>query len=643
MLDHHHRSSTTDRFLLDYNADELRIAGEFLSNWFPFLSRDFCSSCTHTLSHRIRSLGRREAVGDAEQLKQQENFVVLTPELPDSNACNGNHDNCYGNSLGSWQDCAVLNGSADTNSLGSWKDGAVVQEPFDDALTCRNKSNSYVGGRSLGSLKGYADLNDTADTNSLGSWKDGADVQEPFDEALAPRNKSDNNVGGAVHPLGSWKDYADLNDTADTNSLGSWKDGADVQEPFDEALAHRNKSDSYIGVADRPIGSWKDCADLNDNVDTNSLGSWKDSADVQEPFEGALTPRIKPDNYLGGAARPVKEASRSKTFRSSRPTAIWRMKMPLADELDAVEISESSICSSQLRNGNGMNKEETSVQGAKPKMELSMEQREHIRFCNVKRKKDFICLERVNGKIVNILDGLELHTGVFSMAEQNRIVKFVEKLEEIGKSGQLKERTYTAPQKWMRGKGRATIQFGCCYNYATDKKGNSPGILKSETVDPLPDLLKSMVRRLVRWHVLPPDCVPDSCIVNIYDVGDCIPPHIDSHDFFRPFCTVSFLSECNVVFGSNLKIVGPGDFAGAIAIPLPMGSVLVLNGNGADVAKHCVPAVPTKRISITFRRMNESRRPIGCAPEQDLLGLQPISHEADRYEKSKTYKPWHSK
>uniref|UniRef100_A0A0V0GLE4 Putative ovule protein n=1 Tax=Solanum chacoense TaxID=4108 RepID=A0A0V0GLE4_SOLCH len=80
-------------------------------------------------------------------------------------------------------------------------------------------------------------------------------------------------------------------------------------------------------------------------------------------------------------------------------------------------------------------------------MELSREHREHIRFCNVKRKKDFIYLERVNGKIVNILDGLELHTDVFSMAEQNRIVKFVEKLEEMGKSGQLKERTYTAPQK----------------------------------------------------------------------------------------------------------------------------------------------------------------------------------------------------
>lgn len=104
-----------------------------------------------------------------------------------------------------------------------------------------------------------------------------------------------------------------------------------------------------------------------------------------------------------------------------------------------------------------------------------------------------------------------------------------------------------------------------------DKNGNPPGILKSETVDPLPDLLKVMIRRLIRWHVMPSTCVPDSCIINIYEEGDCIPPHIDNHDFVRPFCTVSFLSECNIVFGSNLKIVGPGEFAGAIAIPLPVG------------------------------------------------------------------------
>lgn len=101
--------------------------------------------------------------------------------------------------------------------------------------------------------------------------------------------------------------------------------------------------------------------------------------------------------------------------------------------------------------------------------------------------------------------------------------------------------------------------------------GNPPGILKRDEVDPLPSLFKVIIKRLIRWHVLPPSCVPDSCIVNIYEEGDCIPPHIDNHDFVRPFCTISFLSECNIVFGRDLKIEGPGEFSGAIAIPLPVG------------------------------------------------------------------------
>lgn len=71
--------------------------------------------------------------------------------------------------------------------------------------------------------------------------------------------------------------------------------------------------------------------------------------------------------------------------------------------------------------------------------------------------------------------------------------------------------------------------------------------------------------------MLPPSCVPDSCIVNIYEVDDCIPPHIDSHDFVRPFCTVSFLSECEILFGSRLQIVDEGQFSGSFAIPLPVG------------------------------------------------------------------------
>ncbi|PKU62769.1 ALKBH5 [Dendrobium catenatum] len=80
-----------------------------------------------------------------------------------------------------------------------------------------------------------------------------------------------------------------------------------------------------------------------------------------------------------------------------------------------------------------------------------------------------------------------------------------------------------------------------------------------------------MIKRLITSHILPINCVPDSCIINIYEPGDCIPPHIDSLDFVRPFSIVSFLSECNIMFGHKLEIVGPGEFIGSVSIPLPVG------------------------------------------------------------------------
>ncbi|XP_038707675.1 RNA demethylase ALKBH9B [Tripterygium wilfordii] len=396
----------------------------------------------------------------------------------------------------------------------------------------------------------------------------------------------------------------------------------------DEAEAlHSEKSETSLSPNNGESGETKENSEDNcdthsqgsgkDGADTNSLGSWKDGA------SGCCEPHMEASSSGLASGSPSVDTTPG-------PRISWA-DMAQEDELEEEEEEEEeeSELNKRVVNMSPLSGDLT-VSKVIEKPKLSRDQREYIRFMNVKRKKDFICLERVKGKIVNILEGLELHSGIFSAAEQKRIVKEVYALEEKGKRGELAERTYSAPKKWMRGKGRVTIQFGCCYNYAIDKMGNPPGILQKETVDPLPSLFKVIIRRLVRWHVLPPSCVPDSCIVNIYEEGDCIPPHIDNHDFVRPFCTVSFLSECNIVFGSNLKILNAGEFAGATALPLPVGSVLVLNGNGADVAKHCVPAVPTKRISITFRKMDESKRPIWFVPEPDLQGIQPLSYETDR-------------
>ncbi|GAB2236186.1 hypothetical protein Droror1_Dr00027925 [Drosera rotundifolia] len=44
---------------------------------------------------------------------------------------------------------------------------------------------------------------------------------------------------------------------------------------------------------------------------------------------------------------------------------------------------------------------------------------------------------------------------------------------------------------------------------------------------------------------------------------------------------------------------------------------------------HCVPAVSTKRISITFRRMTKSKHPWDYVVERDLQGLQPLLYGQD--------------
>jgi hypothetical protein len=43
-----------------------------------------------------------------------------------------------------------------------------------------------------------------------------------------------------------------------------------------------------------------------------------------------------------------------------------------------------------------------------------------------------------------------------------------------------------------------------------------------------------------------------------------------------------------------------------LRLPLPRRSILTLDGNSADVARHCVPSVTARRISITLRRMGRS-------------------------------------
>ncbi|XP_031477055.1 RNA demethylase ALKBH9B isoform X2 [Nymphaea colorata] len=409
----------------------------------------------------------------------------------------------------------------------------------------------------------------------------------------------------------------------------SYDDGHCTEYPLEE-IAYAHEDENWPENLSEPT-SPRENSQFPENQSESISPRYNDGHLWESPSKRTSSPQCNDkspeENSPEAATPPHKDKS---LFLAENSAASNTTHMSWADMVQEDELEDLAAVNSRAESSRGTNGEEGPKDVKKPF--LSRSRREYLRFMNVGRKTDFICLERVNGKIANILEGLELHTGVFSAAEQKRIVDCIYGLQELGKSGKLKARTYSEPEKWMRGKGRVTIQFGCCYNYAQDKNGNPPGILRQEIADPLPPLFKVMIRRLVGWHVLPPSCIPDSCIVNIYDVGDCIPPHIDHHDFVRPFCTVSFLSECNIIFGTNLKAIGPGEFSGAVAIPLPLGSVLVLNGKGADVAKHCVPGVPSKR------KMDDSKRPVGFVPEKDLQDIEPLPYSANQIRRSESDK-----
>ncbi|KAI3989196.1 hypothetical protein MKX01_033232 [Papaver californicum] len=159
---------------------------------------------------------------------------------------------------------------------------------------------------------------------------------------------------------------------------------------------------------------------------------------------------------------------------------------------------------------------------------------EQVRLSQVGRKRGYTDIERVDGKQINVLKGLELHTKVFSAAEHEKIVDYVYKLQKMGQAGKLKSALILNHPNGNAVKDRSLFS-----------------------------LVAATIRQWTKRE------------------------------------TLQVLYETRI-------------------------SVLILSGNGVDVAKHCVPGVPSKRISITFRKMDDSKSPYDFCPDPELKGLEPL-------------------
>mmetsp|Transcript_29022 Transcript_29022/g.88970 ORF Transcript_29022/g.88970 Transcript_29022/m.88970 type:complete len:261 (-) Transcript_29022:113-895(-) len=198
--------------------------------------------------------------------------------------------------------------------------------------------------------------------------------------------------------------------------------------------------------------------------------------------------------------------------------------------------------------------------------------------------------------------GLTRYDDVFTEAEQAELVAFAESMLCRGREGGLAGKSYVSvPSEWrQRGQGRETVHFGVLV------KCNK---VLNACVEPIPPPLVNVIARLVSLDILAKDQTPDTVCINFYEAGSWLPAHVDSAAFDRPFCTVSLLTRHVTLFGAAIAsgdVLSEGpDAHNRLFIDLPVGSVLRVDGESAGPEwKHGLPPHPSRRISLTFRKLS---------------------------------------
>ncbi|GAB5357001.1 hypothetical protein AAMO2058_000336400 [Amorphochlora amoebiformis] len=209
--------------------------------------------------------------------------------------------------------------------------------------------------------------------------------------------------------------------------------------------------------------------------------------------------------------------------------------------------------------------------------------------------------ERSDGKVRHLMEGLSLFEGVITKEHHDEIVSFIDRMLTLGQQSRLPGRTYTRPPpKWVGNKqSRQMLQFGVY----TNANRVQPAALMD-----LPPLLEKVVDALERRGVITGEERTESCCVNVYEVGQWLPPHVDNYMFARPFVTVSLLSEQQALFGNHITGEN-GKWTGGLRVSMPVCSALrVSHGAGGPDVKHAVMSPTSRRISVTFRRLTPKAR-----------------------------------
>ncbi|CAL4900662.1 unnamed protein product [Urochloa decumbens] len=223
----------------------------------------------------------------------------------------------------------------------------------------------------------------------------------------------------------------------------------------------------------------------------------------------------------------------------------------------------------------------------------------------IKIQKGFVAKESVKGHMVNVVKGLKIYEDVFTPSEIVKVADFINEIRQAGRNGELSGETFIFFNKQIKGNKREIVQLGVPLFQPTTEEANCH-------IEPIPLVLQAVIDHLVLWRLIPESRKPNSVIINFFDEDEHSQPYFKPPHLDNPISTL-LLSETTMAFGRSLVTDSNGNYKGPLTLSLKQGSLLVMRGNSADMARHVVCPSSNRRVSITFARVRPST-PVDLSP-----------------------------
>uniref|UniRef100_A0A0E0L2B7 Fe2OG dioxygenase domain-containing protein n=1 Tax=Oryza punctata TaxID=4537 RepID=A0A0E0L2B7_ORYPU len=206
---------------------------------------------------------------------------------------------------------------------------------------------------------------------------------------------------------------------------------------------------------------------------------------------------------------------------------------------------------------------------------------------------------------VNVVKGLKIYEDVFTTSELMKVSDFINEIRQAGRNGELSGETFIFFNKQIKGNKREIIQLGVPLFQPTTEESNCH-------IEAIPLVLQAVIDHLVLWRLIPESRKPNSVIINFFDEDEHSQPYFKPPHLDNPISTL-LLSETTMAFGRSLVTDSNGNYKGPLTLSLKQGSLLVMRGNSADMARHVVCPSSNRRVSITFVRVRPST-PVDLSP-----------------------------